>query len=138
MLLTKMQKDELAHHFWRVSTSDAITQQAITDELARRGDVSDSQSHITHGDKLIPTFIVDFRMVEFLARNKHTVPYSFTAYHRKNRSGGWHVWREGKETAVQKLIKEFPVTAEKLRADALKKKKHANLMKKSALMSRPR
>ena len=138
MLLTKMQKDELAHHFWRVSTSDAITQQAITDELARRGDVSDSQSHITHGDKLIPTFIVDFRMVEFLARNRHAVPYSFTAYHRKNRSGGWHVWREGKETPIQKLVKAFPVTAETVRGDALKKKKRENILKRSAFMTKAR
>lgn len=135
MVLTKMQKEELSRHFWRVFTNDAITQQAITDELARQGEDSGSQANIFHAGAEVPVYIVDFKMVEFLSNNKHKTPYSFTAYHRKNRSGGWHVWREGKKTAIQKLIKELPVTGEKLKSDALKKKKRDNLMKKSALMA---
>ena len=134
MALTKMQKEELSRHFWRVSTDDTLTQQAITDELARQGESSGSQTNIFHGGVDVPVFIVKFKMVEFLSKNKDKVPYSFTAYHRKNRSGGWHIWKEGRETVVQKLMKEIPVSAQELKAAALKKKKRDRLIiKKSAL-----
>lgn len=132
--LTKKQIDELSHDYWRVSTKDTITQQAITDELARQGEASGSQTNIFHDGIEVPVFIVDFKkIVLYLFINKDKVPYSFIAYHRKNRSGGWHVWRGGKETAIQKLMKELPVSAQKLKADALKKKKRDHIMKKSAL-----
>jgi len=135
--LTKKQLDELSHHHWRVSTNDAITQQAITDELARQGESSCSQTNIFHAGIEVPVFIInDFRkIILYLAINRHKVPYSFTAYHRKNRSDGWHVWREKKETVAQKLIKELPISVQQLKAIALKKKKRDAIMKKSALMA---
>lgn len=135
--LTKKQVDELSHHHWRVFTNDSITQQAITDELAKRGESSCSQTNIFHAGVEVPVFIIaDFRgIILYLAINRHKIPYSFTAYHRKTRSEGWRVWRENKETAVQKLMKELPVSVQKLKAEALKKRKRDNIMKKSALMA---
>ncbi|MBP6948540.1 MAG: hypothetical protein KBC41_04110 [Candidatus Pacebacteria bacterium] len=130
MPLTKLEKQELERHFWRVSTQDTITQNAIAEELARQGEGYGSETNIFYAGKEIPVFIVNFDIIFYLTKNKDKVPYSFTAYHRKDRSGGWHAWRQGKKTPIQKLLHEFPITSEKIKGEALKKKKRDNLLKK--------
>ena len=134
--LTKSQKEELSHHDWRVFTSDSITQRAIADHLAESGSGSDSKTDIFYSGEQLPVFKVPFRVVVFLEENKVNVPYSFTSYHRKNRSEGWKVWRGGKKTPVEKLVKEFPLTGKELKSMALRKKQRGNIIRKSALMSR--
>jgi hypothetical protein len=49
---------------------------------------------------------------------------------------GWKVWRGGKKTPVEKLVKEFPFTGKELKSMALRKKQRGNIIRKSALMSR--
>jgi hypothetical protein len=136
MTLTKLQKTELSHHHWRIFTNDSVTQGAIAEYLAQKGCDSDSKTEIFYAGKNIPVFMVTFETVEFLAKNKAKVPYSFTAYHRKSREGGWHVWREGMETPTQKLAKEFPITAPGLQHLTHAKKKRGKSMKRSVLMSK--
>lgn len=133
--LTKIQKDELAHEHWVILTNDSITQQVITDALAARGESTGSTAKIFYGGKIRDVYWVDFEKdVLYLVLNRHKVPYSFVALHRKNRSQSWHKWNEGKKTPVQKLKVELSLSAQELKAAALKKKKRDRLIiKKSAL-----
>ena len=91
----------LSTHEWRVFTNDKITQDAITGYLDERGGREDSACNIFYNGDKIPVFIVDWKIVEFLANNRQSAPYKFTAYHRANDKEAWARWLEGKKSPTE-------------------------------------
>lgn len=134
--LTPIQKLVLSQDEWTIHTKHKITEQGLTAFLAEKGLDYESKTNIFVRGKQKPVFVADFEAVLYLALNRIDGPYSFEAYHRKNNKEEWALWGENNKTPIQKLIKELPVTGEKLRGDALKRKKRASIAKKSALRAR--
>jgi hypothetical protein len=105
MPLTIAQYQKLELHDWAVFTDDTITQNAIALRLADLCSDSDSKTTIFYDGKEIPVFKVSFSVVKFLAKNRHTVPYDFTAYHKETKRVPWAMWKEGKSTPNERLRK---------------------------------
>ncbi|MEN9880947.1 MAG: hypothetical protein RLZZ308_130 [Candidatus Parcubacteria bacterium] len=102
-MLSRSTINRLSKHYWFVETSDSITQNAIAEHLANKGEGSTSLSSIFYNDDTHHGFKVPFIIVQFLTENKAKVPYLFTAYHRERNSVPWSMWKEGKKTPAQKL-----------------------------------
>lgn len=104
--ITVMMRKKLEKEEWRVFTNHKETEQAISAHLASTGNLDDSGGEIFYNRKRFPVFIVNFKIVEFLAINRYSKPFSFTAYHRKNQDHFWEKWREGTKTPKEKIRRE--------------------------------
>lgn len=99
--ISPMQRKILTTHEWRVYSDDKITQNGIAERLSDTTDRENSTGNIFYNGEKIPVFIVDWMTVEFLANNRHSVPYKFIAYHRKNDKESWARWLEGKKSPAE-------------------------------------
>jgi hypothetical protein len=99
---SKLKKDE-----WVVFTDDKVTQDAISSYLSERGEGGLSTKEIHYGNELKVCFSVPFDVVLFLSKNKHRVPYKFTAYHREFKGSSWRIWKEGMKSPGEYLVKKF-------------------------------
>lgn len=103
-----MQEEKLARDDWVVFTNNSITQQAIAEYLANKTEKEMSRGAIFYDGKEVPVFNTSFEAVLFLAKNRHTAPYDFVAYHRpKSGLVPWVIWREGKKSGGYILQKAF-------------------------------
>lgn len=103
MYLSPIQIQKLELRQWRVFTNDQITQQTIAEYLANEGKSEESTTRIFYDGKEVPVFIVPFKVVLFLAKNRVKVPYDFIAYHKEHRNKPWVIWKEGKKTSTERL-----------------------------------
>ncbi len=105
MKISQIQRSKLSKHSWCVFTACQMTQRAISENLADRGNASDSRMSIFYDGKEISVFRIPFEIAEFLAKNKIANSYSCTIYHKERSSVPWSVWNEGRTTPLSRLTR---------------------------------
>ena len=95
-----MQEKKLALHFWRVFTTDEITQRAIAGYIEEHGNGGNEKTEdIYYDGRELHCFVLPFIAVQFLLKNKHTGTYSFTVLHKERKTDQYSKWNEGKKTS---------------------------------------